>query len=315
MSTGWICQTVCQAMREATRQIPAAIGSRDLAKAQAFAEQHGIAAAHGSYEDLVNDPTVDIVYIGTPYSEHFANARLALEAGKPVLLEKSFTLTQAEGQQLADLAAQRGLFLMEAMWTRFLPHQRELRQRIADGALGELITAVADHGSRDPIDPTGRFYGKHLGGGSLYDRGIYPVSWIVDLFGLPDSVQAYGQLTATGVDADMSAILGYAKRGAQAFANSSIRARTPWTAWLAGSKGRVVVEEFWHPTTLQLYLGDAAVEVWQYPVRSHGYEYELAAVAEAVTDGLLTHPIMPSDQTVAILGILDQIRNQLKMTW
>jgi predicted dehydrogenase len=150
-----------------------AVGSRSLATAERF----GAGRPHGSYEALVNDPEVDAVYVATPHPMHHAAARLALEAGKPALVEKAFTMNAAEARDLVALARERGVFLMEAMWTRFLPHMAEIRRLLADGALGELVTVTADHGQWFAQDPAFRLFAPELGGGALLDLGVYPVSF------------------------------------------------------------------------------------------------------------------------------------------
>ncbi|MDR1428281.1 MAG: Gfo/Idh/MocA family oxidoreductase [Bifidobacteriaceae bacterium] len=312
LGTGTIAHAVADAMANGTRQRLAAVGSRSPARANEFAAQFGAERAHGSPEDLMADDGVDIVYIATPNSAHHAGARAALLAGKHVLVEKPFTLNQPEARDLADLAAERKAFLMEAMWTRFLPQQIKLRQLIADGALGELVTAWADFGSFNPMDAEGRFYSPNLGGGSLLDLGIYPVSWIVNLFGLPGSIRASGLLTQTGVDAQMTAILEYPAREASAVAMSSIVVDTPWEAVVAGTRGLVKVPRpFWGPSSLIIELADGTIEEWTAAVRSTGYEYELAEVATRIAAGETFSPEMAPAESVAIMGVLDAIRAQI----
>jgi predicted dehydrogenase len=174
----------------------AAVGSRSLEKARAF----GFGRAHGSYEALVADPDVDVVYVATPHPMHHANARLALEAGKPVLVEKAFTMNADEAKDLVSLARERELFLMEAMWTRFLPHMAEIRRLIADGALGEIVTVLADHGQWFPQDPAFRLFAPELGGGALLDLGVYPVSFASMVLGTPERIVTLSTPAFTGVD-------------------------------------------------------------------------------------------------------------------
>jgi predicted dehydrogenase len=299
-----------------TSQRLEAAGSRDLARARAFAEELGVPRAHGSYEDLVADPGVDIVYVATPHSEHLAGAMLALRAGKPVLVEKSFALDAAQARAIIEEAGARGLFCMEAMWTRFLPHQVELRQRVADGMLGEIVAGAAAFGQRNEFDAASRFYSPYLGGGALLDRGVYTLSWLCDLLGRPGSVTARAQLAGTGVDGHVSALLEYPARDASAVAQASVYAALPNTAWLAGSRGYVEVPSFWEPAPLHFTFSDGRTETWEWPtLRGAGYEFELAAAARSVSDGETTNPVMPPEQTLAIMELMDAIRSQVGITW
>jgi predicted dehydrogenase len=312
LGTGSIATKVCESIRAATVQELAAVGSRTLDRALDFAAEFDIPASHGSYEDLVEDPDVDVIYVATPNSEHYAHAMLALEAGKHVLVEKSFALNQAQAREIVDLAASRKLFCMEAMWTRFLPHHVELRRLVQEGEIGELVTAVAPFGARNEFDPESRFFSPRLGGGSLLDMGIYSVSWIVDLFGEPGTIQARGELTTTGVDALQSAILGYPARGAHAVAQSTIAAPTPQDAWIAGTDGFIrVTPQFWAPASLTITHRDGTTDEWFEDVIPHGYQYEIAEVARRITNGETFSPLMTPEQSVTIMGVLDEIRRQV----
>jgi predicted dehydrogenase len=187
-----------------------AVGSRSDQTARRFAAQFGIAKAHGSYEALFADPEVDIVYVATPHPLHAANAIAALEAGKHVLVEKPFTINAAEAQKVVDLAERRGLVVLEAMWTRFLPHMLRIREIVSSGALGEIRAVIADHTQDLPDDPTHRLNALELGGGALLDLGIYPISFTWDILGAPQSVQATARFKATGADAEVATLFRHA---------------------------------------------------------------------------------------------------------
>jgi predicted dehydrogenase len=205
---------------------------------------------------------------------------------------------------------------MEAMWTRFLPHQIELRQRLEDGELGEIVAAHADMGGRDPYNPDGRMYSPYLGGGALLDRGIYPISWLVDLLGLPGDIHAVAQMTDTGVDGHTAMTLGWPARETTATAQASILTITPHLGWLAGTRALVRVPNFWEPTRLEFVFPDGRVDTWQWEgVRARGWEYMLAAVARSVADGATVNPLMPPEQSVAIMGLLDAVRSQIGLVW
>ena len=188
----------------------AAVGSRSRQTAERFAAKFGISKAHGSYEALVADPEVDIVYVATPHPLHAPNAIAALEAGKHVLVEKPFTMNAAEAQKVMDLAERKGLLALEAMWTRFLPHMLRIREIVASGILGEIRSIVADHTQDLPDDPTHRLNALELGGGALLDLGIYPISFAWDILGMPLEVQSTARFRATGADAQVATIFRHA---------------------------------------------------------------------------------------------------------
>lgn len=206
LATGGIARTFARDLRTHGHDITA-VGSRTLASARSFAEEFGIPRAHQSYDELVADPEVDVVYIATPHDLHAPNARAALAHGKHVLVEKPFTLNAAEARQVVDLGRRRGLLVMEAMWTRFLPHMRFVRETLAEGRIGEVRSVHADHTQLLPSDPDHRLNDPRRGGGALLDLGVYPVSMAHDLLGAPNEVIAAGQLTATGVDESVATIL------------------------------------------------------------------------------------------------------------
>jgi predicted dehydrogenase len=293
-----------------------AVAARSKERAQVFADNFSIGKAYGSYEELVCDPEVDVVYIATVHNAHFPAAKLALEAGKNVLMEKAFTLNQRQASQLAELAKAKGLFLMEALWTRFLPHMVELRNRVNAGQLGELRYAHVDFGYRNEYDPSTRFYNPTVGGGSLLDRGIYSVSWAVNLLGLPEAVSARATLAPSGVDAQVSAILDYPAKQAQALVEAAVNVTTPQDAWVSGTKGSVrLLSPFWSPTQLEIRLPDREPEIWSRPCLARGYEYEIAEVARCISAGQTESAVMPIAETVAIMGVLDEIRAQCGITF
>ncbi|MBK8446651.1 MAG: Gfo/Idh/MocA family oxidoreductase [Micropruina sp.] len=172
-----------------------AVGARDGARARAFADRFGIPTAHQGYDALVADPEVDAIYVSTTHNFHAEHALLAIAAGKPVLVEKAFTVTAAEARRVADAARAAGVFAMEAMWTRFLPSTDFVRARIADGSIGEVRAVITDHSQHLNADPKGRLHNPDLAGGALLDLGVYNVSFALDLLGAPSEIVARGSLT------------------------------------------------------------------------------------------------------------------------
>lgn len=293
-----------------------AVGSRSLASAEAFAGEFGIRTAHGSYEELVADPEVDAVYVATPHPFHAPNATLALEAGKHVLVEKPFTLNAAEARGLVDLAESRGLVVLEAMWTRFLPHMARIREIIAAGTIGEVRTLLADHNQLLPSDPLHRLNNPELGGGALLDLGIYPVSFAFDLLGTPTEVLAHAAKTATGVDRQTAIILGFSG-GRQAVLHAALDARGPNRAVVIGTRGRIELDAVWYnPTPVTVYdERGAALERYDEPVVGRGMQFQAAELERLVAAGLTAGERLPPAETVRIMDVLDEVRRQIGLVY
>jgi predicted dehydrogenase len=293
-----------------------AVGSRSLDSARAFAEQHGVPAAHGSYEALVADPAVDVVYIATPHPFHHANALLALNAGKHVLVEKAFTMNAREAREVFDLAASRGLVALEAMWSRFLPHMVRLREVIADGTIGEVRKIIASHNQDLPKDPGHRLNDPALGGGALLDLGVYPVSFAIDILGTPDTIRAGASMTATGVDRQTAAIFGYGT-GQQAIIDCELDAAGPNRAVVLGTDGWIDVEPTWYnPTPFTVFDGQGNVlERFDLPVSGRGMQYQAAELERLIRSGSAAGTILPPDQSVAVMAAMDEIRRQIGLRY
>ena len=206
-----------------------AVASRSIDRAKAFAAEHGIARAHGSYREILDDPDVDVLYIATPHPQHRAIALAALRTGKAIMVEKAFTVTSQATREIAALAAERGLFAMEAMWTRFQPAVARMRELIADGALGEVRAMQVDLGVRNPLTPGDRFVAPELGGGALFDLTVYPISFAQMVLGTPTAVSAHGVVTPEGVDLEESVVMAFAS-GATATSTTTLRCATPGQA-------------------------------------------------------------------------------------
>jgi predicted dehydrogenase len=315
LAPGGIAADFVAALHAHTNQVVHAVGSRDAARAERFAEQNGIPTSYGSYEDLAGDPDVDVVYIAAPHSEHARLALLSIEAGKHVLVEKPLATTAAEATTVVEAARAAGVFAMEAMWTRYLPQADVIKQLVDDGALGEVRVVTADFGSAAEFDPTSRMFDPRLGGGALLDLGVYPVSWASFLLGAPETVYATGELASTGVDAQVALVLTSAN-GAQALLSAGLKARTPWTSTISGSEARIDVESpFWCASGFRLFdrRGDLTAEWVDDYARNgrDGLSYEAAAVARFVTDGLTESPVHTLDETVSVLQTIDEARRML----
>lgn len=310
LAPGWIAETFAETIHRTASQV-VAVGSRTLARAERFAALYEIPTAHGSYEALVADPQVEAVYVASPHSEHRAHALLAIAAGKHVLVEKAFTRNEAEAREVLDAARAAGVFAMEGMWTRFLPHVAAVHDAVARGEIGEVTTLAADHGqsfSRYPA--THRMLDPNLAGGALLDLGVYPVAFAHDVFGPPASVLAAGALTDTGVDGQVSALLGYGDRR-QAVLNATQWAKTPTTGVVAGTEGRIEIRsDFYRPTTFEVIRDDGTRWTWDRPVDG-GFQFQIAEVARRVAEGALESPRMSHRHTLEIMATMDEIRRQL----
>ncbi|MBY6062433.1 Gfo/Idh/MocA family protein [Microbacterium esteraromaticum] len=317
LATGGIAAAFASDLRTAGLDL-VAVGSRSQESADAFAARFDIPRAHGSYEALAADPEVDIIYVATPHPMHHADARLALEHGKHALVEKAFTVNRAEAEDLQALAAEKGLLVMEAMWTRYLPHMVRIREIVAAGTLGEIRTVFADHTQKLPTDPAHRLNALELGGGALLDLGIYPVSFIWDVLGAPESIQATARLIETGADAEVATLMTHAG-GAVSTSVSSSRAAGPNTAAIVGTEARIEIDRiFYAPTTFRVIAPDGTViEEYVSQVEGRGMQYQAFAAEGAVAHGDPAGSILalPVAESVAIMGTLDEIRRQIGVTY
>lgn len=308
LGPGGIARAFTSDLRTAGLDV-AAVGSRRQQTADAFAADLGIPRAHGSYEDLVADPDVDIVYVATPHPMHAANALLAIEAGKHVLVEKPFTLNAAEAAEVRDAAAARGVLAMEAMWTRYLPHMVRIRELIASGALGEVRAVIADHTQLLPDDPAHRINALELGGGALLDLGIYPISFAWDVLGAPLSIAASARLGDAGSDTEVATVMAH-ESGAISTSLSASRAAGPNTATVIGTQARIEIDRVWYSATSFRVVGpDGAVrEEYRSDIDGRGMQYQALAAERVIGEGRTDSDILPIDETVAIMETLDEIR-------
>ena len=310
LGTGGIARSFADDLRLTDSGVVVAVGSRSHASADRFADEFGIENRHGSYESLVADPEVDVIYVATPHPMHHDNAILALRAGKHVLVEKPFTMNAAQARAVIQVARERGLFAMEAMWTRFLPHVAVIRDWLARGLLGDVVTVTADHGQWFAEDAGFRLFAPELGGGALLDLGVYPVSFASRVLGAPSRVVSMSDPAFTGVDAQTSMLFGY-DSGAQAVLTCTLRAKSPTRAAIVGTDARIEVEgDFYAPAavTLRPRKGD--------PIRvesvheGRGLRHQADEVARRLAAGDLESPLMPLDETISIMQTMDQVLAQ-----
>ena len=292
-----------------------AVGSRDLQRAETFASQYGAPNRHGSYEALVADPEVDAIYIATPHPFHKESAILCLEAGKAVLCEKPFTVNAAEAAAVVAGARANKTFLMEAMWSRYLPIIVQVRKWLDEGAIGEPLQVNADFGFRANVNPEGRLFNLELAGGALLDIGIYVVSFAAMVLGSdPVHITASAHIGETGVDENTGILLRY-NSGAVATLSCAVRASSPHTALIVGSEGTISIDpSWWKGEAATLKAGDREEHI-ELPLAGNGYNYEAQEVARCLGAGELESPVMPLDETVALMRILDEVRAQIGLKY
>jgi predicted dehydrogenase len=308
LGTGGIAHTFATDLQLTDSGVVAAVGSRSQESADRFADEYGIEARHPSYASLVADPEVDVIYVATPHPSHRENAILALRSGKPVLVEKPFAMNAAEAAAIVGVAREENLFAMEAMWTRFLPHVVQIREWLAAGALGDLVTVTADHGQWFAEDPKFRLFAPELGGGALLDLGIYPVSFASMVLGRPDRIAAVIDPAFTGVDAQTSMVFGY-ESGAQAVLTCTLRAKSPTRGSIVGTEARIEIDgDFYAPASMTLLPRDGEPTRIESTHEGRGLRHQADEVARRLAAGDLESPLMPLDETVAIMETMDAVQ-------
>ncbi|TFD72386.1 Gfo/Idh/MocA family protein [Cryobacterium gelidum] len=294
-----------------------AVGSRSQASADAFAAEFCIPTAHASYEALVDDPEVDVIYVSSPHPFHAEHATLALNAGKHVLVEKPIAVNAREARQIVDLAASKNLLVLEAMWTRFLPHMARIREILAAGTLGDVRSMHADHTQDLPDDPTHRLNSLALGGGALLDLGVYPVNFAHAVFGTPETILASASFKATGADAQVATIFRYAG-GQIATTFSASDTLGPTTASIIGTHGRIDLDAVWYsPTGFRVLdnLGAVLETFVAAEFTGRGMQFEAVEAETLIRAGKVSSDIMPAEESVAIMHTLDAVRAQIGLRY
>ncbi|WP_353951748.1 Gfo/Idh/MocA family oxidoreductase [Knoellia sp. S7-12] len=310
LGSGWIADQFVSALRAHTRQVVQAVGSRSAATAATSAARYGARTAHASYEALVADPDVDVVYVATPHNFHLPHSLLAIGAGKHVLIEKPVGLDAEEAREIEAAATRAGVFCMEAMWTLFLPKFDVIRQLLDDGVLGSVHTILADMG--ETFAPQHRIFDPRLAGGPLLDLGTYPVTLATWVLGAPDAVWAVGSPAPSGVNGQIAAVLGSPKTTAAL--HFSILGETPTVASISGSDAVIEIDRhFYRPGgfTLRDATGTAALRWQEAAVGHEGLHFEAAEVARRIAAGETGSPLSPMARTIETLEVMDRIRQSV----
>lgn len=288
-----------------------AVGSRKQETADAFASEFAAPRAHASYEALAQDTEVDVIYISTPHQLHCENTLLCIDHGKAVLCEKPFAINAREARRMVESARAKRVFLMEAMWTRFLPATRQCRKWIEEGRIGEPRMVMADFGFRADMHAEGRLFNPAYGGGSLLDVGIYPVSFASMIFGgKPASITGTAHLGRTGVDEQAAYVLGY-NSGRLAVLSSAVRTETPHHAYVLGTDGMIHMHApFWCTTKATLTVPAHEPVEFSQPHQGNGYEYQAMEVMRCLRAEDIESPDMPLDESILLMEIMDNLRAQ-----
>ncbi len=311
-ATGGIAASMCEALHTLPGARITAVGSRSQESADAFAARFGIPNAHGSYEQLFDDRDVDIVYVASPHSHHHAMTIAALDAGKHVLCEKAFAVNAAQAREMVEAARRNDRFLMEAMWTWFIPAVVDIRQRVLDGEIGELKVVHADFGITK-FDPDGRHRRADLAGGAMLDIGIYPVTFARFLAGDPVDVKVLGTLGDTGVDTTVGGVVSF-QSGAIGTFHTSLDMITSLGASVFGTFGRIDVDPpFWFPSGFTVRLvGEEPAHV---DMPNQGLAHEAQHAIERIRAGHRESDVIPLATTVSTMELLDEIRSQLGVVY
>ena len=301
---------------EALKSIPdaeiIAVGSRDLQRANTFADTFDIPHRHGSYVELTNNPEIDVVYVATPHPFHKACAMLCLEAGKAVLCEKPLTVDAEQAEEMIACARKHKQFLMEAMWTRFIPIMVQVQEWLGDGVIGEARMLTADFGNRVVLTPEnmkGRLFALELAGGAMLDIGVYTVSLASMIFGAPAKITSLAHIGETGVDEQAAILLGY-DAGQIASLSCAITTRTSQDARIFGTKGSIHIPNFSRATSATLEISGKEPVHIEMPFIDNGFEYQILEVIKCLRAGKLESEIMPLDESFSVIKTMDTVREQ-----
>ncbi len=287
-----------------------AVGSRNVDKAESFAGKYKVERWYGSYDQLINDENIDIVYIATPHNHHYEFSKKCLEAGKNVLCEKPITINHFQFNELRELARSKNLFYMDALWTRFLPHVKRIIEYIDNDRLGDVKFVRADFGIKPSYDVNSRLFNLKLGGGSLLDIGIYPVFLSLLILGYPEEINVSAVIGETGVDESCSMSFRY-PNGAIANLSSTFLVNTDTSAEIAGTRGRIQLNRmFFMPTSINIYLDGESKSQHEFAVKNNGYELEAEEVMNCLDKGLIESTDLPLDFTSDLMRLLDEIRQK-----
>lgn len=314
LAPGNIARSMAKAVAELEGMECYAVASRDYGRAEMFAKQWGFAKAYGSYQELAEDPEVELIYVASPHSHHYQHAKLCLEHGKHVLVEKAFTVNAAQAEELIRLSKEKGLLLAEAIWTRYMPSRKMIDNILASGVLGNITSLTANLGYILPH--VERMQNPELAGGALLDLGVYPINFALMAFqGEVEKIDATAIMSPKGVDWMNSITLSFAD-GKMAVLHSDMLAQTDRQGVISGDQGYLEVQNINNCEEIRVFgLDRKMTACYQVPEQINGYEYEVLSCKKAIEEGKCECPEMPHSETLRVMKILDHIRRQWGMVY
>jgi dihydrodiol dehydrogenase / D-xylose 1-dehydrogenase (NADP) len=308
LGTGYIAEKFTEALSVLPDAELIGIGSRNIETAREFASRYDIPNPHGSYLDLVNDPEVDVVYVGTLNSLHKENCIQAINAGKAVLCEKPFMLNSREAEEILSLAKEKRVFIMEALWTRFIPAFRNALEMCNSGVLGDVKMLSSDFGFICEDPPDSPLYSPKYGGGSFMDIGYYSVALAHIFLGEPDEISALANVGLSGVDEQMGMLFRY-EGGEIGLGFSSFNLETPTEATINGNKGYIRIHSpFYCPSSISLCLNGEEPQVFNFPIEGNGWNYEAVEVMNCLREGKLESDILPHRESLSMSRTMEKFR-------
>ncbi len=290
------------------------VASRKIEKAEDFKKEFDAEKAYGSYEELMEDPDVDVIYIATPHVYHAEIAKSCINHGKAVLCEKPFAMNKTEVEEMISLAKEKKVFLMEALWTKFLPHFKDVREKIKNGDYGKIKSVKADFGFEAEYDTSKRLFNKELGGGSLLDIGIYPVFLSYELLGMPESIEAKATFSETGVDDSCDIKFSYTD-GVKAELFSTLKEKTDTTGIIEMENGKITLMSRFHEPTSVKYESNGRVEIRDFGATGRGYSFEAAHVTKMLQEGNTESNVMTFQDSINLISLLDSIREKINLKY
>src|SRR5262249_37339316 len=323
LGTGYIAGLFADGLTAVEDATLVAVGSREQASADKFADRWKAPHRHASYQALANDPDVEAIYIATPHPFHYENTLMCLTAGKHVLVEKPFALNARQAKEMIDLARKKKLFLLEAMWTRYIPAMVQVRKWIKDGEIGDVELVRANLSFMTTFNPKSRLFAPELAGGAMLDVGIYPISFAFMILGTPKTVASTACLGKTGTDDRSSYLFGY-DGGKSALLSSAVQLSVPVEAEIIGTKGYIKIEEPWiNPRVVTLAKPAVGVksslifdgnvydkQTVNVPTMGNGYNYEAMETGNCIRAGKTESEILPLNESLSIMETMDKIRAQ-----
>ncbi len=316
LGTGAIARKFAEGLKLVPDAELLAVGSRAAKTAKKFADSFQIPRRYAGYDELANDSEVDVIYVATPHPFHMENTLMCLNAGRAVLCEKPFVINASQATRMVNAARNKRLFLMEAMWTRFLPVIAKVRRLLDQKVIGEVRLLQADFGFKSKWNPKSRLFNPELAGGALLDVGVYTVSLASMVFKKPPKqISAMTHIGKTGVDEQSAMLFGY-DNGQMAVLSCAVRTETPQQAFIIGTKGTIrIYPQFWRATSAMISVEGKKDRVLEVPLDGYGLDHQAREVMRCLRAGKLESDVMPLDESVQIMKTMDKIRTQFQLKY